>query len=286
MNSRPSKTFSKNRQNHERGIALISVLWVLLLLSGLASAAAFMARTNAVLVHRLGEFAQAESTADAAIVRAISELSNEKALQHPPIDDQPQSWNLQGIPVTFLISNEAGRIDLNTADNDLILAFLQSQGVSEGTASGLLNDLNSHRHGSDGTKYMLRTRDELRQIPSWNAQNLDCWMGAFTVYSGLSGVNSRDAPPVVLRTLRWAQDHHFRNREWITAGPSSTPLIEERSVSGEVLRIRATATVSKDLAASREWVGRLTGDRDKPTLTMRWDTGVATADCTSSQQGN
>src|SRR5258708_1738433 len=120
MSSRRSKTCSKNPRSPEQGIALISVLWVLLLLSGLAAAAAVMARTDAILTHKLGEFAQAESTTDAALVNAISMLSDEKTSRHPRIDGRPQTWEFQGIPVAVAISNEDGRIDLNTADDDLI----------------------------------------------------------------------------------------------------------------------------------------------------------------------
>ena len=97
-------------------MALISVLWVLLLLSGLAGAAAFMARTQAILTHKLGELAQAEATTDAALVNTIAMLSDEKTSRHPPIDGQPQTWEFQSIPVTVAISNEDGRIDVNTAD--------------------------------------------------------------------------------------------------------------------------------------------------------------------------
>jgi general secretion pathway protein K len=286
MSSRHSKMCSKIPQNREQGIALISVLWVLLLLSGLASAAAFMARTNAILTHKLGEYAQAESTADAAIVSAIGELSDEKTSRHPPIDGQPQSGNLQGIPVIVSISSEAGRIDINTADDGLILAFLRSQGASEETASRLLGDLNARRHANDGANHILRTLGELQQIPSWQTQYRECWTSALTVYSGLPGVNASDPPPVVLQTLRWAEDHHFLNREWITASASTTPSVGGRSVLGEVLRIRVTAAVSRDLIASREWVGRLTGDREKPTLTMRWESGAPSANCESSPQVN
>jgi hypothetical protein len=270
MSSRRSKTFSKNRPNRERGIALISVLWVLLLLSGLAGAAAFMARTNAILTHKLGEYAQAESTADAAIVKAVSELSDEKSSRHPPVDGQPQTWDLQGIPVTVSISNEAGRIDVNTADDDLILAFLQSQGLSEETASRLLSDLNGLRQASNRTNNMLRTLEELRQIPSWKAQNIDCWADSLTVYTGLPAVGESDAPEPIKEALVWARNHHT-NGQSATATTAAAPNFPAgRSVLGEVLRIVAKVSLPTNIRASSEWVGRLTGDVHQPMLTLRW----------------
>jgi DNA uptake protein ComE-like DNA-binding protein len=271
MSSRRSKMYSKNRQNRDRGIALISVLWALLLLSGLAGAAAFMARTNAILTHRLGEFAQAEATTDAAIVNAISILSDEKASRHPRIDGQPQTSEFQGIPVAVSISNEAGRIDINTADDDLILAFLYSQGVGEDRATAMLSDLRKYQHVANGPAPpgTLRTVDEIKKISSWAAQNLDCWADALTVYTGLPSVNSSDAPEQVDAALKWARDHHIGNRVW--AGASVTPSASsDQSLLGEVIRIVASTSPSADITASSEWIGRLTGDVDQPTLTMKW----------------
>jgi type II secretory pathway component PulK len=271
MSSKRSKMYSKSRQSRERGIALISVLWVLLLLSGLAGAAAFMARTDAILTHKLGEYAQAESTTDAALVNAIAMISDEKTSRHPPIDGQPQSWKFQGVPITVSISNEAGRIDVNTADDDLVLAFLYSQGIGEDRAMTLLSDLRKYQHVAEGPALAgtLRTTDELKKIPSWAAQNLNCWADAFTVYTGLSSVHASDAAEQVAAALKWARDHHVGNREW--TGASATPSSRsDQSLLGEVLRIVASTSPNPDITARSEWIGRLTGDGHQPTLTMRW----------------
>jgi hypothetical protein len=253
------------------GIALISVLWVLLLLSGLAGAAAFMARTDAILTHKLGEFAQAESTTDAALVNAIAMLSDEKTARHPSIDGQPQRWDFHGIPVTVSISNEAGRIDVNTADDDLVLAFLYSQGIPEDRATAMLSDLRKFQRVSAGPAPVgtLRTIEELKKIPTWAAQDLDCWTDSLTVYSGLPNVNPREAAEQVDAAIKWAKEHHMGNREW--AGATGTPgARSDQSLLGDVIRIVASTSPIPGITASSEWIGRLTGDAHQPTLTMRW----------------
>jgi type II secretory pathway component PulK len=271
MSSRRSKMYSMSRRNRERGIALISVLWVLLLLSGLAGAASFMARTNAILMHKLGESAQAESVTDAALVNAIAMLSDENPSRHPRLESQPQTWEFQGIPVTVSISNEAGRIDVNTADEDLILAFLYSQGIPEDRATVMLGDLRKHQHVDNGPAPAgtLRTIEELNTIPNWAAQNLDCWKDALTVYTGLPSVNSSDAPEQVGAALKWAKDHRIGNRDWASANAASA-VRSDQSLLGEVIRIVASASPTPGITASSEWIGRLTGDAHQPTLTMRW----------------
>jgi hypothetical protein len=272
MSLRRSKTYSKKRQNRELGIALVSVLWALLLLSGLAGAAAFIARTNAILTHKLGEFAQAEATADAAIVNGISRLSDEIPSRHPPIDGRAQTWEFQGVQVNVSISNEAGRIDVNTAADELILAFLYSHGVEEGRATTLLSDLRKYQNVANGPAPAgtLRTVEELLKIPSWTAQDLDCWRDSLTVYTGLPDVDAGDATDQVQTALRWAREHRIGNRDRIAAKVDMPALRSDRSMLGEVIRIVASVPSTPGITASSEWIGRLTGDAQQPTLTMRW----------------
>ena len=261
-----------SQKNRERGIALISVLWVLLLLSGLAGAAAFMARTEAILTHKLGELAQAEATTDAALVNAIAMLSDENASRHPPIDGQPQTWQFQGIPVTVAVSNEAGRIDVNTADDDLLLAFLYSQGISEDRATLMLRDLRNYQQAPIGPAPAgtLRTIDELARIPSWPAGAIDCWRESLTVYTGLPSVSGNHATAQVNAALQWAYAHHLGNRDWTSGGATPAPGANQ-SLLGEVIRIVATAAPKSNVTASSEWIGRLTGDAHQPTLTMKME---------------
>ena len=271
-----------SQKNRERGIALISVLWVLLLLSGLAGAAALMARTEAILTHKLGELTQAEATTDAALVNAIVMLSDEKTSRHPPIDGQPQMWEFRGIPVAVAISNEDGRIDVNTADDDLVLAFLYSQGISEDRAAVMLRDLRNYQHATNGAAPAgtLRTIYELKRMPSWPAQAIDCWSESLTVYTGLPGVSGNHATAQVNAALQWAYVHHLGNPDSTGGGVTPAPAANQ-SLLGEVIRITATAAPKSDITASSEWIGRLTGDTHQPTLTMKWSriAGVRNSSC-------
>jgi general secretion pathway protein K len=289
MNFNLSKIYSTTRhRRNERGIALISVLWVLLLLSALAATSAYVTRTNAILVHRDLEMAQAEVYADAAVAATISLLADARPKRHPRIDGIAKSWLYEGVPVTVSVSNEAGRVDVNEADDDLILAFLISQGIDQNAASRLLEDL---RHWQDtdndstarddeigqnsavARTATLRGRplaaiEQLNQIPSWAAHNISCWLPEFTVFTGLSGVSVNDAGPQTLRALQWADAHSLGGRKWTT---SVAPPIGEHFVLPEVVRVVANATVSKDVSATAVWVGRIGGEHDHPVLTMHWD---------------
>lgn len=270
MNSKRSK-ISSSRISYERresGIALIAVLWMLLMLSALAASVGYIARTNAMLAHRAAEVAHVEAAADAAIIETISILSDAQVSRHPATSGSSRGWEFDGAHVEVTVSKEAGRIDLNSADRELISAFLQSQGIDQNTATALIGELTNRSRSNDAIP--LQSVDELREIPNWEAKNIDCWMDSLTVYTGLPGVSFADVPSKVLDALKWAQEHHFADREWITVGSASQSAVGQASVIGDVLRISAVATLSNDVTVTTVWIGRLTGDRQNPMLTYRW----------------
>ena len=283
MNSKLSKTCSKKRRrsNTEAGIALISVLWVLLLLSALAASVSYTARTQAILVHRELEIAQTQAAADAGIIASISRLSDAQVDRHPATNGSEQPWQFASAKIGISVSKEAGRIDLNKADKDLLLAFLYSRAVEPDSAAALVDQL----HDWQTTKGALRSVDELKQIPAWKAQPLDCWADGLTVYTALPSVSPNDAGPLVLAALKVAQERHLGGRDWVMPSSSSSGLTTDGSLLGEVLRISSEATTSENVAATSVWVGRLTGDRGHPMLTMSWDhsTAASAAGCRSTQ---
>jgi general secretion pathway protein K len=162
--------YSKQHQrSREAGIALLAVLWALLLLSALATAAAFVARSGAMIVHRGAQDARAEEIADAAILDTIVSLSDGKVSRRPAIDGMPKQLELLGANVTLTISNEAGRIDLNAASDELLLAFFQSQGLDAAHAAALVLDLRTlqSERSLTGDRSILSTT-EVERIPIWH----------------------------------------------------------------------------------------------------------------------
>jgi hypothetical protein len=257
----PSKKHPKSR---EAGIALIAVLWALLLLSALAATVEYIARTNAILRHRSVELAQADAAAESAFTDVVAKLSDDRPSRRPVIDGQAHTSTYQDFTVTVSISNEAGRINVNTADSDLISAFLESQGLSEPRAANMVSDLRSSQSKP------LVAIEELRRLPSWNIPALNCWPNALTVYSDSTGVSEKDASAEVAAAFQWAREHRTGGKEW-TPTTKIIDLPSDNLPLGKVLRIRVTASMSAHVVSTLEWIGRITGDASKPFLTMRWD---------------
>lgn len=277
---------------------------MLLLLSSLAATTVYVSRTNAVLVRRSFQLAQAQAAADAAIIYTLSNLSDEQVSRHGPIDGTARSWQFNGVDVSIAVTVEAGRIDVNAADDDLIYAFLMSQAVAEDDSKTLLKDLRDLQQISDteiGTtvsastsapviggsraKYQLQSIDELARIASWKNQPLECWANTLTVYSGSPNVSSTSAVGPALSALNWAEAHHLGGKQWTLPTSASAQSNDRRAVIGEVLRIETLAKISDNVSASTEWVGRLTGNANGPALTMRWARAMRTLNGTCRAPG-
>lgn len=295
MCSRIHLSRKRHPRVRESGIALISVLWVLVLVTSLAATTVYISRTNALLVRRAADLAQAQAAADAAIVNTLTNLSNEQGSPHGPVDGSARSWQFNGAEVTISVTNEATRIDVNAGEDDLIYAFLRSQGVAEDDSRALLMSLRQWQQVSDpgiengmltasvraqgvaNIKRALLSVDELAQIPAWRSQPLRCWSDAFTVYTRSVSVTSIGAGAMDLAALKWADEHHLGDKGWMNSSVSSWTN-GSKSLSGEILRIVAQATLSDAVSARTEWVGRLTGNSDSPALTMRWSRGIQAHD--------
>jgi type II secretory pathway component PulK len=87
------------QKNPNRGIALISVLWALLLAASLAAGALFMARTNAVLARRGVDLARGRAAADAAIVDTAVRFMDEHIEIHPRVNSSGQQRDYGGMSV-------------------------------------------------------------------------------------------------------------------------------------------------------------------------------------------
>ena len=283
----------QHRPAHESGIALISVLWVLLLVSTLAATTVYISRTNALFVRRAADLAEAQAAADAAIVNTLNDLSREQVSRHDALDGRVRSWQFNGIEVAISVTNEAGRIDVNAGEDNLIYAFLRSQGITDDDSRALLGGLRQWQQASDphietgmlptasiqgqgsaGTQHPLLSVNELAQIPAWKSQPLGCWSNAFTVYTRSVTTNSIYAGTLDLAALKWADEHHLGDRVWVQPASISGWNTGSNSLSGEILRIVAHAKLSDTVSARVEWVGRLTANSNSPALTMRWSSSL------------
>ena len=131
-----TETRAKRRRARDRGIALISVLWVGVVLGALAAAVMALSRSDLDLARSLRAQAEAELAADSAARTAIYALMN-RADTPIAADGSVTAWRAGGAELRVEVSSEHGRLDLNLASPELIAALLAAAGAEAGEATQL-----------------------------------------------------------------------------------------------------------------------------------------------------
>lgn len=137
----PMKCARKGRRtNGERGIALLSVLWVGVALGAIAAAVVALGRSDLDLAHSQLVRAEAELAADRAAHTAIYALVS-RADSTIAADGSVAAWRYDDgrTPAELRVeaSSEHGRLDLNRAGLEMVAALLIAAGAEAGEAEQL-----------------------------------------------------------------------------------------------------------------------------------------------------
>lgn len=180
-------------QENSRGIALVSVLWILALLAIIAGSFTTDSRTNVKLAYNLVENAKARALADAGVNRAILALLGrerqpmlspemealiasrpelEQVLdpygetmlrdageQRWPADGTVYAWRFGGGEIIISIRDETGKIDLNAAGDELLKGLFLSVGLEEPEAAALVDAIADFRD-PDGLRRLNGAEDD------------------------------------------------------------------------------------------------------------------------------
>jgi len=266
----------------ENGLALIAVLGVLALLTVLALAASDFVRKRGYSSRAVLDQLQNAEYADSAIRLALLEITDPTPNSEPSVPTRLE-FEIFGTRVPVEVSWEAGRIDLNSADDALLYAFFASHGWNETDARMLASRILDWRDpdddrssgGAEANEYAAQGRAgprnagfespaEVREVLGLESLS-DALLDGLTVYSHSQDVRAQVAQPVVIETLKWTRSHRSGNREWVdvdehTAMPSTA--------AGEAIRLRACLKGKAQLC--RVAILRITGSRERPALVYAW----------------
>ena len=227
-----------------RGIALVIVLWGLVLLAVIAAAFTTGTRTEVTLARNLVENAKAKALADAGVHAAMLGLHRREvekrwradgtvySLAFPHADPAPARLgeaSLRGSQaaqagegeVSIVIDDEAGKIDLNAAPDELIQGLLVAVGLADGEARALTAaiadfrdaDDETHLGGAEDAEYRaaglawgpknkpFEAVEELHQVLGMTRQVYALAAPGLTVHSRSKGVDVTVAPAIVLLAL-------------------------------------------------------------------------------------
>ena len=291
----------------EQGFALVIVLWVVALLSIVATSLAFSIRTETTLAHDLVAQAQARALAEAGVYRGILELYNPDQLRRWRRDGRPYRFRFGGTPITVSLQDEAGKIDLNSAQRDLLDTLLRASGIEDERNDALLDAIEDWRdpdslrrlNGAEDQEYeaagrthgaknaTFNTVEELQQVLGMTPRLFKRLRPALTVHSHSAGIDDKVAPPEVLRALllsgedRDLEEVLARRRDNAAepgqnARDALTPVIDIRFFApsnGVIYTVRAEARLPAQTRASVAATIKLAQRSGKPYTVLTWQEG-------------
>ncbi len=226
--------FRGNPGGREAGVALILVLWILTLLGLMAGSFALTMRRDSASALVLKDTAQA---------RALLETGFSLAKMYLKQKDPDLRWLVDGSAIYQLLLpdgseirirlvSEAGKIDLNTAPDNLLQAAISGVTSDFWQQQHLLNcildwrdaDNNRRPHGCEAKDYTeagldyppankpFQSVDELQLVLDVDAQTFARMRDWVTVYSGKNDVDYNVATMDVLQLIdNYNQANHIQN---------------------------------------------------------------------------
>lgn len=133
----PTQAFSSETGGHDKGFALLIVLWMLVLTSFLAALVAARGRTELRITGNLMANGEASAAADGAIYQAIFNLIQPQSELRWPLDGSAHQLTIGDCVVETRLQDEAARINPNLASPALLEALLDALGYDPRSAQQL-----------------------------------------------------------------------------------------------------------------------------------------------------
>lgn len=294
----------------QRGVALILVLWVVALMTILLGSFALIARTENLQARHLLDATTARYAAQAGLDRAVFELRNPDPLMRWVADGRGYDFEFEGAQIHVELTDETGKIDLNTVDAPMIKSLFLSAGIDEGHADALADAILDWRDADDlvrpngaesaeykqaGLAYGPRNApfasvSEVQQVLGMDYNLYTKIEPAITIYSGTSMPNPAFAPLQALMALPGMTPEFAQQliaaRQQLQPGqdpgagptltlPDGTPVVANGG--GLTYSIKSRATLGNGASTTLDASIRLGGvsSAGRPYIVLRWRDGEA-----------
>lgn len=217
-----AETRAQTSINGERGAALLLVLWLLALMTGIVAVFALSARTEALQGRFLSRSAAARLAAEAGVELAALHLQGTDPAQRWVPDGRPNTFQFEGYQIEVAVLDESAKIDLNVATADLLIGLMTAVGADYDRARQLAGAIADFRdpddlltpeggaedpqYASAGLPYGAKDRpfesvSELRRVLGVDSALFDQLQPHLTIYTGLARPSPTFASLPVLQAL-------------------------------------------------------------------------------------
>jgi general secretion pathway protein K len=203
-----------------KGIALVSVLWIVALLSVVATGLSASVRSESRLVANTEKVLQAQFAVESGVELAALNLMYPQSVRWPE-DGSIREVTVGDARLRIATWNVTGKVDINAAPMPLLRNLLLQAGVDTETAEFLADAILDWRdrddfrnlNGAEDTDYRIagmswgakdapfESIEELRLVLGMTDQIYAAIENSVTVFSGQSGVNLQHASAQVVAAL-------------------------------------------------------------------------------------
>ncbi len=139
----------KRTHRGNRGLALVSVLWVSVLLALIAASFTKVSVTEVNRVRNITESAKAEALADAGVEWALAMLVTDDTDRRLRSDGSVYRWSFGDGRILISVVDEAGKLDLNEASDELLTRLFAAAGASAPESLALAAAVLDYRDADD-----------------------------------------------------------------------------------------------------------------------------------------
>lgn len=275
---------------HQRGMALVIVLLLIVLLGVIATGHASNVHSETRLAMRHIESAKARTLAEAGVQRAIVSLLLQNSDSDWPVNGTLQRLDIDGREISIAIRDATGLVDLNAADAGLLGALLATAGgdplQQEALVDSILDwrdpDDFTHLHGAEDADYSaagltwtardasFSSVDELRYIIGMTPELFAAIAPYVTVYSGSAGLNMEYAPPFLVSMLTGRTIETAGSKDGLSSNENDRRRRGRVTARNGTYHIYASATGNGDVSASVEAVVNISAAAEQPWSVLYW----------------
>ena len=279
----------------ETGMALLLALWAMMAMALLVAGIRITGAHDATLAAAMSEQAQLRAAADGMINLAILRLLDARPGNLPPVAGEPFGTRFAGWTGTLSVQDEAGKIDLNEAPEQVLVRMLLAAGLDQDAAQALaekildwrepgagrrLNGAKAEDYRRVGLSYAPRgarmeSVDELRLVLDMPAPLFTTLKPMLTVVSQNAWPDQSVAPAPVLRAVASLDDDQIarieaaRAARLVQADDGTISDMAAPPAGGHAFTI-AARIVGRLVTVQRQATVRLTGIPRAPIVVYQW----------------